>query len=157
MSCATSLGESTEMGLLCSVVGLAAGAAIAAFATGQGYRWFMVAAPVAAFMAGSLFWRLVVVRPAAFNWRRGASAGALASVLAHFLCWYLLVAGTYVTELVFQPPLPRGQGAPDLLQSVAAAGVFSAWSLALTGWLTLPAGGLLGAVLASRQRRRRSA
>ena len=149
--------ESAEMGLACSIVGMAAGASIAFIAPGLGYRWFMVAAPLAAFLSGCLLWLLLVVRPAAFTWQRGACAGAFASVLAHYLCWYLMLAGTYLAELAVRPALSAGQGAPNLIQAVAAAGVFAAWSLALTGWLTLPVGALLGAALASHQRRRRRA
>ena len=81
MSHTISLGESAEMGLCCAVVGLAAGAAIAATALGHGYAWFMLAAPVAAYLAGSLLWRLLVVRAAVFSWQRCASDAALVVVV----------------------------------------------------------------------------
>lgn len=51
------------MGLLCAPVGGLVELQISLTAIGDGYGAFVVAAPLAAFLSGSLFWWLIVVRP----------------------------------------------------------------------------------------------
>lgn len=85
---------------------------------------------------------------------RGAIAGALAGAVAHYLCWYLLIAGWFTchaltggcTGSLGDPPL-------NPLTAIPAAALYSAFSLLFLGWLTVSAGAMIGGVLAAARRR----
>jgi len=137
--------RSLVFGALCAVVGLVIGMIVSLGAAGDGYRWFFVAATVAAFVSGAALWRVL---PERFPRRRpawGALAGALAGVVSHYLTWYL---GFLVANLCFwltggctgslgEPPANLG------LAFAGAAGL-TFFSLLVVGWLTAPIGAALG-------------
>lgn len=127
------------MGLLCGLAGFASGAWIAYDAIGEGYGVFMVAAPIASFISGLLFWWSFVVR----RGREGRlppaiAAGVCAAISANFMTWFLVAS-------VSSPE--RGLAAPASL-------VYGSWSLYLLGWIFVPVGAALGALLVVRHRRR---
>ncbi|NPV78340.1 MAG: hypothetical protein HPY59_18445 [Anaerolineae bacterium] len=152
----SSLKSSLVMGVACAGVGAITGVLVVNVASGKGYGWFLVAAPLAGFLAGGTFWRLVAQR----NKRSvlaGAFAGALAGTASHFLCWYLVFAATAVCyALTSRCTDSLGDPPANLLQALVGAAVYSGVSLFFFGWLTIPAGGLLGALLAWLQRRTHS-
>ena len=149
-------------GLLCAPFGLAVGVFVAATATGTGYGAFALWAPLAAFFTSALLWRLLVERR-----RRGvvvrrrwiaALAGAVSGALSHWLCWYLLLLWSNVTYwLAGTPTSSLGEPPVDPITALAAALVFSAWSLAFFGVVTVPAGAGLAVIwhswLGRRERR----
>jgi hypothetical protein len=141
------------MGTLCGVAGLLIGLWVSLTATGEGYELFAVYAFMAAFIVASSLWWLILARRRTYSLGRGAVAGALAGLLSHYVCWYLLILGSNVCYWVWggcrsslgEPPI-------DPLNALWAAAVFSAGSLLFFGWLTVPIGALIGSLVAVRQR-----
>ena len=81
------LTRSLTMGALCAVVGMLTGLVIVQMATGDGYEAFLIGAPLAAFVTGSLLWWLFRVRPRRYGPLGGAITGAAAGAIAHYVCW----------------------------------------------------------------------
>jgi hypothetical protein len=148
------LSGTVAMGLLCASVGALAALLIVWVATGSGYESFFIAAPLAAFIAGALFWWLLVARKNHHGTARGVAAGALAGAIGHYICWYFFFLFAFAchaftggcTDSLGQPPV-------NPLLALGAASIYSGVSLLLCGWLTIPAGGLLGGLLAIARRR----
>ena len=141
------------MGVLCALVGGLAGLWVAQMAIGDGYTVFVIAAPVAAFLSGTLSWWLFVVRPRRCNWIRGAGAGATAAVLGHLLCWYILLVGAYVWHSLSGEAVAGGDVVINPLEAITAAGIYGAFSLLLIGWVTVPVGAILGILLSFMKKR----
>jgi len=147
--------RSLSMGLLCAPVGVVAGVYVFATATGDGYGRFVLAAPVAAFFSGTAIWWLVMARKARSSVLTGVLAGALAAVVGHFFCWYLLFAAAWVCHAVSGGCTDSLGGPPmNPLEALPAAALYAALSLTFVGWFTIPTGALLGGLLAKAQRRR---
>jgi hypothetical protein len=150
---ASILTGSTAMGALCAAVGVFTAGLVLFTATGAGYEWLLVAAPTAAFLSGSILWWLLMERPDRTGTARGVLTGALAGTVAHYVCWLLLILASSAchaitggcTDSLGEAPMPA-------LYAVPAAAVYSAVSLVFYGWLTIPAGGLLGGLLATARR-----
>ena len=156
MTASDSLRNSIPMGLLCAPVGALTGVYIASTAIGHGYGVFIIAAPVAAFLSGTFSWWLVMARPGRHGPLPAALAGALAAVIGHFLCWYLLLVALYVWHAV-TGALGSPRDAPiNPLLALSASGVYGAFSLLFFGWVTVPTGALLGVLLCTVQRRTHS-
>ena len=141
------------MGAVCALVGALGGAFVAVASIGIGYDAFAVAAPLAGLVCGSGVWWLVVVRTGRHTRWRGASAGALSAVSAHYLCWYLVLLSAFVAQALSKTPTVHGTEVPGPIACFGWAIVPALWSLLLLGWATVPAGTFLGALLAPRQRR----
>lgn len=95
-------------------------------------RSFFVVTPAAsAALAAAISWWFVVIRPGKPGWLRGAAAGALGVASSYVL--FAVLASTFLYGIQFFP-----------------------WLLFLpplaTGWLTLPVGAALGAILGPLQR-----
>lgn len=142
------------MGILCAVVGAVVGAWVALTATGDGYEVFAAGAPVAAFLTGTFCWWLLIARSGNFAPVRAATAGALAAVLGHLLCWYLLILGSFLWYLATGSGDSLGGPPLNPLQGFPAAFVYGAFSLLFYGWVTVPAGALIGLFLSFVQSRR---
>jgi len=148
------LSDSSAMGVLCAPIGALTALLVLANTTGSGYESLLVAAPIAAFVAGKSSWWLLVSRKARTGLPRGVLAGALAGAVGHSICWYMLLVGAFAchvttggcTDSLGQPPM-------NPLHAFAAAAGYSAFSLVFYGWLTVPAGALLGGLLAVARRR----
>jgi hypothetical protein len=148
------LTGSTAMGALCAAVGALTGGLVLASATGAGYAWLLVAAPAAAFATGKLLWWLLMERSGRSDTARGVLTGVIAGTVAHYLCWYLLIGGAFACHAVTGGCTASLGDAPmNPLQAVPAAALYSGISLVFYGWLTIPAGGLLGGLLATARRR----
>ncbi len=145
------------MGFLCAPVGAFVGLWVALTATGHGYGVFVGGASIAAFLSGTFSWWLLVVRPNRLRFLPAVTAGALAAVFGHFLCWYLLLVGAFFWHLATGQGHSLGSAPVNPLQAVPAAGIYGAFSLFLLGWITIPTGALLGGVLAAVQRRNNDA
>ena len=117
--------------------------------------WLLVAAPAAAFITAWATWTLFISRTGNGGLVRGAGVGALASLVAHWATWYLVFVGMNVCYFtVGECVSSSGEAPADLIIALAGAAGFSLWSLMFFGWLTLPAGALIGAATAWRQSRR---
>lgn len=143
------------MGALCAAVGAGVGLYLGFMTGGGDYRWFPLPAGLAAFAAGATFWRLLAGRGGAPSIRRGVVAGSLAGLISHYLCWYLLILGSNVchwttggcTSSLGEPPI-------DPINGLWGAAVLATGSLLVIGWLTIPAGALIGGALAASMRAR---
>jgi hypothetical protein len=144
--------HSLVMGALCGVVGLGVGIVVRVNATGGGYEAFPLYASLAALLTGTAAWWLLVALPAAYRSLRGALAGALAGLVAHYVCWYLMILGSNVCYWLWGACVGSlGEPPVDPLYGLLGAAALSLGSLLLFGWLTVPAGGVLGFILARRQ------
>lgn len=140
-------------GLIAGLAGLAVSAVLAGMATGQGYGVFMLAAPAAGVVAGSALWWWLVARSGRFGLWRGALAGLLIVVAGHGLTWLFVMLGSWTCWALTGDCLSSlGEPPIDPLNALWAAPAMGLLSLLVTGWVTLPAGILLGYVLARLQR-----
>lgn len=133
-----------QFGALCAIVGLAVGGHLGHSAIGDGWGLLPVCATIAAFLTGVGLWFGLIERRHATRRRAGILTGALAGGLSHYLCWYLLILSLYLEHLWLGTTSSLGEAPMNPLQGLAGAAVFSAFSLALLGWLTIPTGALLG-------------
>jgi hypothetical protein len=112
---------------------------------------FLLAAPAAAFVTAALLWWQMLERSGRRTLARGTLAGSLAGALAHYVCWLALMFGAAACHAVTPGCFDSVSGPPiDPLTAFWAAGVYSLFSLYFFGWLTVPAGAAIGALLAWR-------
>jgi hypothetical protein len=129
--------------LIATTVGLAFGGVAAVFGhylagllnptqPAEQLRSFFVVTPAAsAALAAAIAWWFVVIRPGKPGWLRGAIAGAV-GVMSSYVLFAVLASAflygiPYFPWLLFLPPVA-------------------------TGWLTIPVGAALGAILGPLQR-----
>jgi hypothetical protein len=106
----------------------------------------VVASGLSASAVGLLLWRLLCATSQSVSRRRGALAGALTGLLAHPVAWYLALVWNYL--LGHTSSLGDTPSGP--LESLAGCLVMTFWSLLIVGWLTVPAGAVVGFLLARR-------
>ena len=138
---------SFEMGALCSPVGIACGLLVLLFASGEGYLIFPLYAGIAAFLTSAFLWFIFVALTGQYNKVVGGLIGGLSGILAHWLCWYFLL----IVEFLINPE--RGV---DWIGSIGAAMMLTIGSLIFFGWITLPAGVIIGVLVGGAQRSRKS-
>ncbi len=135
------------MTLSCALVGLLCGLYVSHDAMGRGWQWFPVYTSVAAALTGGLLWWLLVVRPDNYAPERCVCVGALSGIAAHYVCWYMMIVSYWLCAVLWGGCLGSlGDRAMNPLQAVLGAGAFSLGSLYLFGWVTVPAGAILGAI-----------
>jgi hypothetical protein len=145
--------SSLVMGLCCVPVGAAMGIYLLLTALGGGYGAFAIAAPVAvaAGLAGTLYWWVGVAR----GGHTGRWRGALAAVLGHWLGWYLLFLHAYLRHALTGSAPPVSGPIVNPLLALVGSGLYALLSLYFFGWITVPAGALMGGFLVQAQARRR--
>jgi len=143
--------------LAISAVGLLCAAAIASLAPGRDYVLLPVAAGLAAFITTFTLWWLFVSRPARPSTWRGVVVGGLSGLLAHPVCWYLLICLNYVLASLAITPESVGGPPLDPAEGLGGALILSLYSLFLFGWITVPAGALTGGIVGWWQARGREA
>ncbi len=102
----------------------------------------VLAAAAAAFMTGVLLWRILLWRRANGRRARGWVTGMWVGILSHPVALFLTLAFFDIGDQ-FQMP-NRGQ----VLSAFFGGAVYSYGSLLALGWLTVPVGICLGAVMA---------
>jgi len=145
---------SLSMGALCAPVGIGVGLFIGSSATGAGYENFWLPAGLAAFVTAAGLWWLIVEWRGRYTALRGMTAGFLAGILAHPVCWYFMLVAANVCywttdgcrSSLNEPPM-------NLAQAVLGAAVLSFWSLLLFGIVTGPGGMIIGGLL-GRERKK---
>lgn len=141
-------------GAACGVFGIACGIVVAVMAhPNTDYRFFFVPAGLGAFLTGALNWWLFIARKSTLSVRRGILAGALAGIGGHYVCWLLLLWGSWVA---WKLGLFSTTDVANPLQALWGAAAFTAFSLLFMGWITVPGGAWLGGSFAALQRRTRS-
>jgi hypothetical protein len=144
------LRRSLKMGVLCLPIGGAVGAWIAGTALGEGYDLFLLYAPLAAFLAGTLLWLGIAARRPGRV--KGALAGFLAGCFGHWICWYLVIAHNRIGHLLTGGFLSSlGEPPMDLFTALWGAAIYSFWSLIVMGWATMSIGAGIGYFLGRRQ------
>ena len=99
----------------------------------------MAFALTATALAGAAAWRLIVATPESSS-VRGAFAGLVAGIVAHPLCWFLLL----VFQTVWDPNLRRQSLTNIFFNVVFMTLLMTISSLGLVGWITAPIGATLG-------------
>jgi hypothetical protein len=148
--------SSLQMALGCLLVGLLCGVDVCRRLLGLKEWGFPFAAGGAAMVTSLIFWRLLVVRCPSPTTARGLWAGLLSGVVAHPVCWYVVLLFWHI-RAVFFSALPRPPERHVLLHVLTVGGldmalalILSCYSLVLYGWITVPAGAILGAWVARR-------
>lgn len=118
-------------GVFCAPAGFLVGIYIAITAIGSGYEVFMVGAPIAAFLCGALFWRILMVEA---TYSRAVFTGVFAGIVSHWVCWYLLFSVSYLHDLFTAGINPDRI---DPVTAVAASVAYSLFSLLVFGWFTV--------------------
>ena len=90
-----------------------------------------------------VLWRLFCVPDQLISARRGALAGVLTGLLAHPVAWYLAIAWMYLIG----ERSSLGNRTIDPFEALTGCFVFAFWSILLMGWITVPAGGVVGWIL----------
>jgi hypothetical protein len=140
------------MGVLCALVGMGTALAIYSISTGSGYQWFLLSAPAAAFLTGAFLWWLLLARKGLYGTARGALTGAAAGALAHWVSWmFMLIGSNLCNALTGGCTGSLGDAPMGLLEAIPATLLFSGFSLLFFGWITVPAGALIGGLLARSQ------
>lgn len=141
----------TPVGVLCSVFVLSLSSPDE---RGEGWREFPLHAGAAAFLTTLVVWWLQVARPGKPGVLRGAVAGLVSGLLAHPVTWYVMICWNWALILLSIRTDPSGDG--DLLNPLTGllgAFALSLWSVILMGWITVPAGALVGALVGGWQGR----
>ncbi len=137
-----------------AVLAFAFATLVVATSVGEGYGALLLAAPIAAALSGTLSWWALVARAKSHRLTRGVAAGVLAVLLSHYVCCYLFLLGTWLglaAGTAAEVALPNRIGP---VEAIAASAAFAWWSLVVLGWVTVPAGGLVGGILAVVHRRK---
>ncbi len=144
--------KSLEMGCYCGVAGLIIGACFTGFSTGGGiFSYLWLRASLSATISGSVIWYFFVIKPEKYE-DRGMTAGIAISLVSQYLCWYMLLAYSYLHYLVTGSPTNSfGEPPPNLFESVYVSALGLFLSLLWLFWLTLPVGAIIGAKVAIRQ------
>lgn len=102
--------------------------------------WLILTSVVAAFIAGTLLWRKVFDHGRKPTFWRGVGVGVLIVIVAHPLAWYLLFLLLYFSgesgSLEARTVNP--------LNGLGASLSYTAASLIVFGWATVPLGGAIG-------------
>lgn len=132
------------VGALCAAI--VVGPTSASSTLGEGWTHLPIFAGVGAFLAACLIWALVGAAP---SLRRGLAAGLITALLAYPLTWYLAICVNWALIALALRSGPSTGGPPlNPLDGIPGAAVLSLAGLALTGWLTLPAGAVTGLIMA---------
>lgn len=103
-------------------------------------NFYLVCAPLVSLLVGLPSWRLFVVVPKTVTIRRGIFVGALTGIIVHPVMWMFIFLLLLPTDLL------RGITALLMLP------LFSVVTLFCVGWITIPLGGVAGALLIYLQR-----
>lgn len=129
---------------LCTPVGVGVGVYLKLTSIGD-YSEFPYYSGLAAFLAPAAIWYLMIERNKKIGIGRGVGAGILGAALSHFVCWYLMIIGANIEYWVLGRQVGSLPGPPmNPLEGVLGAFTYSMLSFLFLGWVTLPAGGLLG-------------
>jgi hypothetical protein len=119
----------------------------------NGYGFLIPICGLAAYGLAAVLFRLIVIR--APGLRSGVLVGVVVGVGAHPLAWYL---GMMYQAVLFRAE-GRAQDAIGPIIGIAGALTYSLMSWLCAGWLTVPVGGIVGALTGwwlGRRARRRS-
>jgi len=144
----TSTKRSLIFGLLCSPVGVALGVYTRITATGD-YSEFPYFSSFSSFIAPTISWYFLVEKRNDFSRLSGAKAGCAAAVSAHYITWYTSIVVGNIQYWIFGMRVTTLDEVPiDVISGLLGVLSYTLFSLVLFGWLTLPAGALIGSYYA---------
>ncbi len=136
--------RSCIMGLLCCPVGIVIGLLLYT-SEDVWKKYFFAYTGMAAFITSALFWYFFVERKNSHSLKRAIIVGSLSGFLAHYTCWYLIILSLNFDYWVLGGPgSSLGEPPIDPLSATAGAWVYCLFSWYLFGWITVPAGGIIG-------------
>lgn len=106
------------------------------------WRGMLIAAPLTAFLCGTICWGIFAARGQKVSVWRGVWVGALVALLSHPLVWY----GTILYFYLAGEPRTLNP-----LEGLLASLLYGLIGLIFVGWLTIPAAALIGGLLAYAQ------
>jgi hypothetical protein len=125
------------------VIGFLSALFVLWYAQGDGWWVLLLGASLSAFLTGVFFWRVFSGRDGSISFPRAGFAGAFVGAFSHPLAWYVAILASLLTGA-------KGYGSIRIFgpgDGLWASLVFSAWSLLIIGWLTIPAGAMAGVAL----------
>jgi hypothetical protein len=138
--------------LIFTPVGLLCGALIAAL--GEGWPEFPLYTGIATFLTTFVVWWLSVARPRQAGVARGAVAGLISGLVAHPVTWYILICFNWaLIALSIRDGPSAGQEPMTPLSGLLGALVYSLASIVVMGWITIPVGAVVGALVGGWQAR----
>lgn len=138
------------MGLLCSSVGVVVGLYLFNFMGANQYNdgWknhFYIFAGIAAFITSAFFWWLLIERKQSKSIAKATWTGFLSGLVAHYVCWYLLLlAANFSYWILGTGGSSLGEPPIDPLNALWMIIVYCFFSWVICGWITAPAGALIG-------------
>ncbi|MBI4930808.1 MAG: hypothetical protein HY841_08610 [Bacteroidetes bacterium] len=139
--------------LLNSAMGLIVGLLVLGMATGDGYFMFPIAAAMAAFVTGGLFWKIINGNSKDLKTPRVILTGILTGSISHYVCWILVSAGMNICYLTTGKCTDSFGGPPASVASMLIGSfAFTFFSLLFFGWLTIPVSTAIGLFLKFRQK-----
>ena len=138
------LSRAVTMGAVCMPCGLLVGLHVRVTSIGD-YTGFPYCSSLAALVAPAVAWQWLIEERERRSIPAGIFAGAVGVVLAHHLTWYfqLLVFNVQYWLLGQSHVRPM-----DPLLGFFGVSVFTAISLVMYGWLTIPFGLIVGGLMA---------
>jgi hypothetical protein len=138
------------IGIFGCVIGALIGVYISLNAVGSGYELLPFSAGLAALVCTAGFWWLILDRNKKYTLLRGAYAGGLSGITAHYVCWYLMILAQNICYWGWRGCVSSlGDPPANPLLGLWGALIFSFWSLLLLGWLTVPVGALTAGIFAA--------
>lgn len=133
-------------GLLNAIIGFLIGAYVAFTAIGDGYYIFAIAAPLAFFLTGGLFWKLIVKKT--FHIVKILITGLLTGIISHYITFMVLSIGINICYWTTGDCTgPLGEAPPTIIDMITGAFTFSFFSLLFFGWITIPSSVFIGLIL----------
>jgi hypothetical protein len=141
------LTQSLFMGLVFALTGL-----ISAWYAQHAWPIFLKTAilttvPFAGILVGTLLWWLLIARDNSYSVTRGFWIGILISVLIHPFVWYFEILHANICfHLLHDNICANGNTPMNPLQGIQGAFFYSNISWYALGWITIPIGGIIGAL-----------
>ncbi|HNI96122.1 MAG TPA: hypothetical protein PL169_08650 [Leptospiraceae bacterium] len=132
-------------GFICLIFGTLIGITVAYTSQGSGYELFPLYSGLSSFLTASFVYWFFCTRTGDFGEWKGAGAGALSGLIAHYFSWYLMLIGQNVCFHFFggcrsslnEPPM-------NVLYGLFGVFPLTFFSLIFLGWVTVPGGAVLG-------------
>ena len=147
--------ESLPFALMAASLGLGVGLLIQKIAIGD-YSGFFYFSATSAFVSSYVIWYFLMEKGHHRSLIRGMVAGMINVIVAHYLCFYFFLLKANIEYWVFGMEIhPLGGPPIDPLLGIEASALYATISYLLIGWLTIPAGTLLGVFYTRWLRNRR--
>lgn len=107
-------------------------------------------APLSAAIIGVSAWAALTSLGKSVKMWKGIMVGILAGSVSHFFAWYLSIIFLYLQKSVMTS---LGEPTVGPVEGIWASLLMSFFSLAVLGWLTIPIGAVVGALVAAVSQR----